>query len=54
MEKDLIIVDENMKTTVPGVYAIGNVVDGLLQINKAVYEGAKAALDAKRYINEKR
>jgi thioredoxin reductase (NADPH) len=54
MEKDLIIVDENMKTTVPGVYAIGNVVGGLLQINKAVYEGAKAALDAIKYINEKR
>lgn len=54
MERDLIIVDENMKTTVPGVYAIGNVVGGLLQINKAVYEGAKAALDAIKYINEKR
>lgn len=54
MEKDVIIVDENMKTTVPGVYAAGNVVGGLLQINKAVYEGAKAALDAIKYINEKR
>ena len=54
MEKDVIIVDENMKTTVPGVYAIGNVVGGLLQINKAVYEGAKAALDAIKCINEKR
>ncbi len=54
MEKDVIIVDENMKTSVPGVYAAGNVVGGLLQINKAVYEGAKAALDAIKYINEKR
>ena len=54
MEKDSIVVDENLKTTVPGVYAAGNVVGGLLQINKAAYEGAKAGLDAIKYINEKR
>lgn len=38
-------VDENMKTTVEGLYACGDCTGGLLQINKAVYEGAKAALD---------
>lgn len=54
IENDSISVDENMKTTVPGVYACGNVCGGLLQINKAAYEGAKAALDAVKYINEKR
>lgn len=54
MEKDTIIVDSNMKTNVPGVYACGNLTGGLLQINKAAYEGAKAALDAVKYINEKR
>lgn len=54
MEKDTIVVDENMKTNVPGVYACGNLTGGLLQINKAAYEGAKAGLDAVKYINEKR
>ena len=54
MEKDNIVVDENMRTNIPGIYACGNVVGGLLQINKAAYEGAKAGLDAVKYINEKR
>ena len=54
MEKDNIVVDENMRTNIPGVYACGNVVGGLLQVNKAAYEGAKAGLDAVKYINEKR
>lgn len=54
MEKDTIVVDSNMKTNVPGVYACGNLTGGLLQVNKAAYEGAKAALDAVKYINEKR
>ena len=54
MENDTIIVDQNMKTTIPGVFAAGNVVGGLLQINKAAFEGAKAALEAIKYINEKR
>ena len=54
MEKDNIVVDENMRTNIPGVYACGNVVGGLLQINKAAYEGAKAGLDAVKYINQKR
>jgi thioredoxin reductase (NADPH) len=52
MEKDSIVVDENLKTTVPGVYAAGNVVGGLLQINKAVYEGAVAGLEVIKYIKE--
>ena len=39
-----IVVDENMQTTVKGLYACGDCTGGLLQINKAVYEGAKAAM----------
>ena len=39
-----IVVDENMQTTVKGLYACGDCTGGLLQINKAVYEGAKAAV----------
>ena len=33
-----------MDTNIPGLYACGDCTGGLLQINKAVYEGAKAAL----------
>ncbi len=39
-----IVVNENMETTVPGLYACGDCTGGLLQINKAIYEGAKAGL----------
>ncbi|MCR5232269.1 MAG: NAD(P)/FAD-dependent oxidoreductase [Acholeplasmatales bacterium] len=51
---DKIVVDENMQTNAPGIYACGNLVGGLLQINKAAYEGAMAGLAAVKYINEKR
>lgn len=44
IENNNIRVDENMQTTVDGLYACGDCTGGLLQINKAVYEGAKAAL----------
>lgn len=37
-------VNENMQTNVAGLYACGDCTGGLLQINKSVYEGAKAAL----------
>ena len=41
-----IVVDENMQTTVPGLYAAGDCTGGLLQVAKAVYEGAQAATEA--------
>ena len=47
---DNIIVDENMKTNIDGLYACGNSTGGLLQVCKAVYEGAKAGLSATSYI----
>ena len=40
-----IVVNDNMETSVKGLYACGDCTGGILQINKAVYEGAKAALD---------
>ena len=49
---DNIDVDENMQTNIPGIFACGNLTGGLLQINKSVYEGAKAALQAVKYIKE--
>lgn len=39
-----IVVNENMETNVPGIYAAGDCTGGLLQISKAVYEGAKTGL----------
>ena len=39
-----ILVNENMETNVPGIYAAGDCTGGLLQICKAIYEGAKCGL----------
>lgn len=39
-----IVVSENMETTVKRLYAAGDCTGGFLQVNKAVYEGAKAAI----------
>lgn len=43
-------VNEKMETNVKGVFACGNITGGLLQICKAVYEGAQAGLSAVNYI----
>ena len=48
---DNIIVNENMETNVEGLYSCGNSTGGLLQVCKAVYEGAKAGLTAVNYLN---
>ena len=40
-----ISVDENMMTNVPNLYAIGDCTGGLLQVSKAVYDGAKAGIE---------
>ena len=47
---DNIVVDENMQTNIEGLYSCGNSNGGLLQICKAVYEGAVAGLSAVNYI----
>lgn len=44
-ENNKIIVNENMKTNIPGLYAIGDCIGGILQISKAVYDGTVAALN---------
>lgn len=48
-----IIVNENMETTVPGLYAAGDCTGGLLQVAKAVYEGAKAGTEAVQSMRKK-
>lgn len=47
---DTIVVDENMKTNMQGVFACGDCTGGLLQISKAVYEGAQAGITVVNYI----
>ena len=51
-KSDKIIVNENMETNVKGIYACGDCTGGLLQISKAVYEGAKAGLQVVNYVRQ--
>lgn len=44
IDNNKISVDENMETTIKGLYACGDCTGGLYQISKAVYEGTKAGL----------
>lgn len=50
IENNKIITNENMETNIPGLYAAGDCTGGLLQISKAVYEGAKAGTEIIKYI----
>lgn len=49
-----IVVDENMATTIPGLFAAGDCTGGLLQVAKAVYEGAKAGTQAIKHLRKTR
>ena len=51
--KDNIVVNSDMETNIKGIYACGDCTGGLLQVSKAVYEGAKAGLQAIKYIRKK-
>ena len=47
-----IVVDERMQTTLPGLYAAGDCTGGLLQVAKAVYEGAVAGTEAAKALRK--
>lgn len=49
-----IIVNEEMATNVPGLYAAGDCTGGLLQISKAVGEGAKAAMSMIQFVRQQK
>ena len=52
-EGNYIITDENMRTNIPGVYAVGDVRDKeYRQITTAVADGTIAALEAEKYIKK--
>lgn len=50
IDNNRIIVDENMQTTIKGLYAAGDCTGGLLQISKAVYEGSKSAVEIIKFL----
>lgn len=51
-ESQNIIVDKNMQTNVPNLFACGDCTGGVLQIAKAVYEGMIAAMSAIKKIRK--
>ena len=52
VEGNRIVVDAQMQTTVPGLYAAGDCTGGLLQVAKAVYEGAQAGTEAAKALRK--
>ena len=53
-DKGNIKTDEEMATTIPGLFAAGDCTGGLLQVSKAVYEGSMAAISAGKYVRHKK
>lgn len=47
-----IIVDEKMATNVPGLFAVGDCTGGMLQIAKAIHEGAVAGSEAAKLVRK--
>ena len=47
-----IVVDDRMQTAVPGLFAAGDCTGGLLQVAKAVYEGAQAGTEAAKALRK--
>lgn len=45
-----IVVDASMQTSIPGLYAVGDCTGGMLQVAKAVYEGALAGTAAAKAV----
>ena len=53
-DNNRIVVDGEMATNVPGLYAAGDCTGGLLQVVKAAYEGAVAGLAAAKYVRSRK
>ena len=53
-DKGNIKTEEEMATTIPGLFAAGDCTGGLLQVSKAVYEGSMAAISAGKYVRHKK
>lgn len=48
------IVTKDYMTNIPGIFAGGDVIGGLLQVSKAVSDGANASLEIKKYLMSKK
>jgi thioredoxin reductase (NADPH) len=48
------IVVKDFQTNIPGIFAGGDVIGGLLQVSKAVGDGANASIEIKKYIQSKK
>lgn len=49
-----LVLDENLMSTIPGLYAAGDCTGGILQVSVAVGQGAQAGLAAIKYLRENR
>ena len=47
-----IVVDKTMQSNIPGLFAAGDCTGGMLQVAKAVYEGAQAAASAIKLVRK--
>lgn len=54
MEEGAIVVDRNLATNIPGIFAAGDCTGKPYQIGKAVGEGITAALSVVRYLDNKK
>lgn len=52
IDKNNIVVNDKYMTNIPGLFAAGDCIGGLLQIAKAVSDGAHAALAMNRYVRQ--
>jgi len=53
IEKNVIVVDDNFMTNIPGLFAAGDCIGGLSQIAKAVSDGAQASIALNKYLRSK-
>lgn len=54
IENNKIVVDQDFMTNIPGLFAAGDCIGGLLQVSKAVSDGAKAGISVINYIRSKK
>lgn len=54
VKENVIVIDERGHTNLPGVFACGDCCGGLLQVAKAVGQGAAAGMSAVAYVREQR
>lgn len=53
-EKGNIKVNDQMESTIPGLFAAGDCTGGLLQVTKAVADGAQAGISAGKYVRSRK